>query len=222
MDIPYFVAYYRVSTAKQGQSGLGLAAQQTTVAQFAAAAQGKIIAEFTEIESGKTDARAKLLEAIAYAKAHKSRLLIAKLDRLSRNVAFIFTLRDSGVDFQACDVPDANTLNIGIFATIAQHERELISRRTKEALAVKKQQGFTLGKPENLTDEARKKAYQVRRQIAQAQDGNQKAYQISKDLRGQGLSFRRIAEKLNGYGFSGVNGGKYYAVTIQKLLRLYA
>ena len=221
MDTPYFVAYYRVSTLKQGQSGLGLAAQQTTVAQFATAAQGKIIAEFTEVESGKTDARAKLLEAIAYAKSHKSRLLIAKLDRLSRNVAFIFTLRDSGVDFQACDVPDANTLNIGIFATIAQHERELISRRTKEALAVKKQQGFTLGKPENLTDEARKKAYQVRRQIAQAQDGNQKAYQISKDLRGQGLSFRRIAEKLNGYGFNGVNGGKYYAVTIQKLLRLY-
>lgn len=107
------------------------------------------------MESGKKNNRPQLLAAIEYARKVKATLIIAKLDRLSRNASFIFTLRDSGVDFVCADMPDANTLTIGIFAVLAQHERELISSRTKAALQMKKKQGVKLGKPENLTDQAR-------------------------------------------------------------------
>ncbi len=145
-----YIAYYRVSTKKQGQSGLGLDAQKSTAQSFLKEGDA-IIKEFTEIESGKKNQRQQLDEAIKFARNSKSTLLVAKLDRLSRNVSFIFALRDSGVDFVCADIPDANTLTIGIFATIAQHEREIISRRTKDALNAKKAQGYQLGSPKNLT-----------------------------------------------------------------------
>lgn len=145
-----YVAYYRVSTKKQGVSGLGLDAQKQTANSFLKEGD-LIIKEFLEIESGKKNQREQLDEAIKFARNNKHTLLVAKLDRLSRNVSFIFALRDSGVDFVCADIPDANTLTIGIFATIAQHEREIISRRTKDALKAKKQQGFKLGSPQNLT-----------------------------------------------------------------------
>ncbi|WP_229370339.1 recombinase family protein [Fibrivirga algicola] len=122
-----YVAYYRVSTKQQGDSGLGLAAQQTAVASFV---RGPIVAEFTVVELGKNNGRVQLAQAIERAKREGAVLVIAKLDRLSRNASFILTLRDSGVNFQCVDLTDANTLTIGIFATLAQHERELISSRT--------------------------------------------------------------------------------------------
>ena len=140
------VAYYRVSTKQQGQSGLGLEAQRTQVMSFLGG-QAPLVREFIEVESGKRNSRPQLLEALAFAKLNKARLVIAKLDRLSRNAGFIFALKDSGVDFVCADMPDANTLTIGIFATLAQHERELIGERTRKALAIKKQQGFVLGSP---------------------------------------------------------------------------
>src|SRR4030095_6309592 len=118
----------------------------------------KAIASFTEKESGKINSRPQLLTAIDYAKEHSATLLIAKLDRLSRNASFIMTLRDTGVNFVCCDMPEANTLTIGIMAVMAQDERERISRRTKDALAVLKKRGVKLGNPKNLTDKARKKA----------------------------------------------------------------
>ncbi|WP_305952212.1 recombinase family protein [Emticicia oligotrophica] len=149
-----YVAYYRVSTKKQGMSGLGLDAQKQTANSFLKEGD-LIVKEFLEIESGKKNQREQLEEAIKFARNSKCTLLVAKLDRLSRNVSFIFTLRDSGVDFVCADIPDANTLTIGIFATIAQHEREIISRRTKDALKAKKQHGFKLGSPQNLTDYSR-------------------------------------------------------------------
>lgn len=149
-----YVAYYRVSTKKQGASGLGLDAQKQTANNFLKETD-YIIKEFVEIESGKNNQREQLDEAIKYARNNKYTLLVAKLDRLSRNVSFIFTLRDSGVDFVCADIPDANTLTIGIFATIAQHEREIISRRTKDALQAKKEKGFLLGSPKNLSDFSR-------------------------------------------------------------------
>lgn len=152
-----YVAYYRVSTKKQGMSGLGLDAQKQT-AQFFLKENDCIVKEFIEIESGKNNQREQLDEAIKFARNNKHTLLVAKLDRLSRNVSFIFALRDSGVDFVCADIPDANTLTIGIFATIAQHEREIISRRTKDALRAKKQKGFQLGSPQNLTPLARTQA----------------------------------------------------------------
>ena len=140
-----FVAYYRVSTAQQGHSGLGLDAQRDAVMRYLSNGGWPPLAEFTEIETGKganaLDRRPQLQAALAYARKHKATLIIAKLDRLSRNAAFLLTLRDSGVRFLACDMPEANDLTVGIMALVAQQEREAISRRTKEALAVAKARG---------------------------------------------------------------------------------
>jgi DNA invertase Pin-like site-specific DNA recombinase len=138
-----YVAYYRVSTDKQGQSGLGLEAQQAAVKQYA----DSIIHNFTEIESGKIDSRPQLQAAIALCKRTGAALLIAKIDRLSRQAAFLLTLRDSGVQIVAADMPHAGTLEFGIRAVVAQHEREEISRRTKAALQAAKARGVRLGSP---------------------------------------------------------------------------
>jgi len=138
-----FVAYYRVSTLRQGQSGLGLDAQKAAVCQYA----DKIIHSFTEIESGKNNERPQLAAAIAMCKSTGASLLIAKIDRLSRQAAFLLTLRDSGVQILAADMPHAGTLEFGIRAVVAQHEREEISKRTKAALAAAKARGTVLGCP---------------------------------------------------------------------------
>ena len=138
-----FVGYYRVSTERQGQSGLGLEAQQAAVKAYA----DSIIHSFTEIESGKHDDRPQLAAAIAMCKRTGAALLIAKIDRLSRQAAFLLTLRDSGVQIVAADMPHAGTLEFGIRAVVAQHEREEISRRTKAALAAAKARGVKLGCP---------------------------------------------------------------------------
>lgn len=139
-----YVAYYRVSTDKQGASGLGLEAQQAAVAPYAT----QIIHSFTEIESGKDNDRPQLAAAIAMAKKAGAALLIAKVDRLSRKVGFLFALRDSGVNIVAADMPHAGTLEFGVRAIFAQHEREEISRRTKAALAAAKARGVKLGSPD--------------------------------------------------------------------------
>ena len=132
-----YVSYYRVSTASQGKSALGLLAQCEIVHRFVKK-EDELLAEFVEVESGKRADRPQLERAIALAKQQGPRLLIAKLDRFSRNVSFIFSLRNSEVDFVACDIPDANTLTVGIMAVLAQHERELIGKRTRAALQAKK------------------------------------------------------------------------------------
>ena len=133
------VAYYRVSTAAQGRSGLGLDAQKSAVDDLARQRGLALLTEFTEVESGKRNTRPQLAAALNQAKLTGAVLVIAKLDRLSRNAAFLLALRDSGVRFIAADIPDANDLTIGVLAVIAQAEREAISRRTKEALAIIKQ-----------------------------------------------------------------------------------
>ena len=136
---------------------------------------GPTVAEFTEVESGKNNQRVQLATAIDRAKKENAVLVIAKLDRLSRNASFIFTLRDSGVNFQCVDMPDANTLTIGIFATLAQHERELISSGTKAALNAKIAQGAKLGKPENLTSNAQAKGVASNVARAKANENNRRA-----------------------------------------------
>jgi DNA invertase Pin-like site-specific DNA recombinase len=215
----HYIAYYRVSTTKQGASGLGLEAQRASVRAFAHS-DDAIIAEYTEVESGKRDSREQLQAAIAGAKQHGATLIIAKLDRLSRNAGFIFTLRDSGVNFVCADMPDANTLTIGIFATLAQHERELISQRTKAALAVKKAQGFRLGSPHNLQSAARVKSAAVRKQQAQSKQSNRIAKHFAVKLRAEGKSLRAIAQELNDSGLRSSLGGTFYASTVQHLLSL--
>jgi len=141
------ITYLRVSTEKQGASGLGLEAQREAVSSYATSKGTKVIKEFLEVESGKANDRPQLQAALHLAKVTGSVLVIAKLDRLSRNASFLLALRDSGVKFIAADMPDANELTIGIMALVAQQEREAISRRTKEALQAAKRRGKVLGNP---------------------------------------------------------------------------
>lgn len=143
--VPRFVAYERVSTARQGRSGLGLEAQRKAIDDFAASRAADVIGRFTEVESGGKDARPELTKALRLAKLTGATLVIAKLDRLSRNAIFLLTLHDSGVRFLAVDMPEASDLTVGIMALVAQQEREAISRRTKEALAAAKARGVKLG-----------------------------------------------------------------------------
>ncbi|WP_026462764.1 recombinase family protein [Adhaeribacter aquaticus] len=215
MEGKKYIAYYRVSTAKQAASRLGLEAQKYAVDTFVKGSS--IIAEYIEIESGKKDNRPQLQAAIVHASKAKATLVIAKLDRLSRNAAFIFALKDSGIDFVCADMPDANTLTIGIFAVLAQHERELISSRTKAALQVKKAQGFKLGKPENLTSKARIAAVQVLKEKAFTNENNIRAAALIQAYKFQGLTWSTIADKLNAAGFKASRGGKFQAVQVQRI-----
>jgi DNA invertase Pin-like site-specific DNA recombinase len=196
------VSYFRVSTQKQGASGLGLEAQRATVADYAQRAGGNIIAEFTEVESGKKNNREQLAEAIAVAKRTGATLVIAKLDRLARNAGFIFTLRDAGVSFVACDIPEANTLTVGIFAVMAQHEAELISTRTRAALAAKKARGAKLGTPANLTSAARAKGREAHKRNAANNQNTKTAKGYAALLRGNGASLRDMAATLNANTFA--------------------
>jgi DNA invertase Pin-like site-specific DNA recombinase len=139
------IAYYRVSTAKQGKSGLGLEGQRAALETFASQQGATVVADYQEIESGKRSDRPQLARAVAHAKRSKATLVVAKLDRLSRNVAFLSTLLESGIDFVACDNPHANKFTIHILAAVAEHEAEAISLRTKAALEAAKRRGKKLG-----------------------------------------------------------------------------
>lgn len=141
------VTYYRVSTAAQGRSGLGLEAQRSAVEAFCHGRSCHILREFTEVESGKRRDRPQLTEALRYAEMTGATLVIAKLDRLSRNAAFLLQLQESGAKFIAADMPEASNLTVGILALVAQQEREAISARTKAALAAAKARGVKLGNP---------------------------------------------------------------------------
>jgi DNA invertase Pin-like site-specific DNA recombinase len=142
-----FVAYFRVSTDRQGKSGLGLDAQREAVMNYLNGGRWSLVDEFTEVESGKRADRPELEKALAACKKQKAKLVIPKLDRLSRNLAFIATLMESGVEFVAVDNPHANKLTVHILAAVAQHEREMISERTKAALQAAKKRGQRLGNP---------------------------------------------------------------------------
>ncbi len=185
-----FVSYYRVSTDRQGASGLGLEAQRAAVEQFTAA--GVLVAQFTEVESGKRHTnRPQLLAALEQCRKHRATLVIAKLDRLSRNLAFIANLMESGVEFVCCDMPTANRLTLHIIAAMAEHEREMISARTKSALAAAKARGTVLGNPR--LDEARERAHAVhsaRRPAAEV-------LALMSEWKQQGESLRAIARRLN-------------------------
>lgn len=144
--MPDFIAYYRVSTDRQGKSGLGLEAQQEAVLAHLQRNGGRLIESYTEVESGKRNKRPQLAAALKACRKYKATLIIAKLDRLARNVHFISGLMESKVDFLATDNPHANPLVIHVHAAFAQHEREQISKRTKEALAAAKRRGVILGR----------------------------------------------------------------------------
>lgn len=216
-DKKKYVAYYRVSTKKQGESGLGLEAQKSLVAR---SMDGVLIAEFVEVESGKNDKRVELEKAIAKAKEAGATLIIAKLDRLSRNVSFIFKLRDSGVNFVCCDVPNANTLTIAIFAGLAQQERELISQRTKAALAEKKRHGVKLGKPENLTHKGQIKGAQANKDKFLAGYA-QIAEVIKTKHEYERLSYRQIVERINTLGYRTITGKLFTLELVHRIAKSF-
>ena len=210
-----YVAYLRVSTHKQGQSGLGLEAQRAAVGTFMQAAY--LVEEFVEVESGKKNERPQLQAAMSLAKAKGATLLIPKLDRLSRNAGFIFQLRDAGVDFVCCDMPDANTLTVGLFAVLAQHERETISKRTKEALAAKRAQGAQLGTPANLTPAATQKGRDRNRANAHAHEHNERAAAHILLLHEKGFNYSQIAARLNALRFLTRTGKAFRAEQVKRL-----
>ncbi|MDJ0367581.1 recombinase family protein [Hymenobacter sp. H14-R3] len=212
-----YTSYYRVSTQKQGISGLGLEAQRAAVRAFVAN-PAQLVGEFVEIESGKKNQRPQLLAAMAEARQMGSTLLIAKLDRLSRNASFIMALRDSGVDFVCCDMPDANTLTVGLFAVLAQHERETISKRTKDALAAKKARGAQLGNPQNMTPAINRQGRAAMQQNARENQANRQAAQLAELLRGKGQTLWQIATKLNEAGYRTRRGQEFHATTVWRLL----
>ena len=195
---------------------MGLESQQAAAHAFVGS-HATIIREYVEVESGKKNTRPKLEAAIADAKAMGSVLLIAKLDRLSRNASFIFTLRDSGVNFQCCDMPDANALTIGIFAVIAQHERETISKRTKDALAAKRQRGEPLGNPANLTDAHRAAGREAHMMNARTATSNTQALDIIRDKRRMSWTYQKIADHLHSLKYKTRRGCQWTLIAVRRL-----
>lgn len=208
--MPY-IAYYRVSTDKQGASGLGLDAQRAAVMRHIGA--GELLAEHTEVESGKRHSnRPQLLTALADCRKRKATLIIAKLDRLGRNVAFISALMEAGVDFICCDNPHANKLMLHMLAAFAEHEREQISQRTIAALAQAKKRGTVLGNPR--LSEAREKALDSHAMSRPARQ----VLELMKEWRGAGDSYDRIAGKLNGLNIRPARGRQWYASSVRNQL----
>ena len=205
-----YVSYLRVSTNRQGQSGLGLEAQREAVARHISLQAGVLIAEQVEVESGSKSSRPVLQEAIKHCRKEKAVLVIAKLDRLARNVAFISSLMESGVEFVAVDAPYANKLMLHILAAFAEHEREQISIRTKQALAAAKARGVKLGaNGPNLARKNRERAHrfaQSMRGILSEIDGLDKK------------TYAEIAFELNSRQFPTMEGGRWYPMTVSRVL----
>lgn len=213
-----FVSYIRVSTQKQGRSGLGMEAQKEINAQYIASAGGVMVAEFTDVESGTHRDRPGLMEAINYCKRENATLVIAKLDRLARDVEFTFKVVNSGIKIHFCDMPQVNTMILGVFASVAQYERELCSKRTKQALAAKKAQGVKLGAPDaTFTDSQRERATAAKRENAERR--STQFIDLIEMYRAQGLTLQAIADKLNAKGFTTSRGKSFNPSTIAMYLK---
>jgi len=217
-----YVAYYRVSTSKQGRSGLGLDAQRETVSQHLKLVPSTLVTEFTEIESGKRSDRPELAQALATCRRHGATLIVAKLDRLARNVEFTARLMNSGVEFVCCDNPHANRLTIHILAAMAEYEREQISQRTKAGLAAAKARGVYLGTKSNLTEEARAKgvAEAAKARIRYADQRAKDLEPVVSEMRSDGIvSPYAMSKVLNDRGEPTLTGtGRWYPSTVSRLL----
>lgn len=211
-----YVAYYRVSTARQGKSGLGLDAQRHAVLSHLNGVTP--LSEFTEVESGRKNDRPQLTAALSACRLHRATLIIAKLDRLARNVAFVSNLMESGVEFQACDFPTANRLTIHILSAVAEHEAKMISDRTRAALAAAKERGTVLGgfrgHAGTCTDLAKARAVRAAKADSRAID----LAPTIRQLRSEGAnSLRAIASGLNAQGITAPRGGKWSAAQIRAM-----
>lgn len=222
-----YVAYYRVSTRKQG---LGLDAQQTTVQQYVSAHGGSIIAEYSEKESGKGSNiknRTQLWAALAECKRTNATLVLAKLDRLARDVVFTLTICNSGVNIVFCDLPQINTMILGIFSTVAQYERELCADRTRKALAERKKQGVALGANNGVShrfnDDDRRNAYSAHTQQANENENARKAWHfIAGKYNRKGVTLKRLAEQLNAEHYATPSGnGDWRGNMVARLVARY-
>jgi DNA invertase Pin-like site-specific DNA recombinase len=219
-----YVVYLRVSTQRQGASGLGLEAQRAAVAAFVAQRGGQVLAERVEVESGKRADRPQLAEALAEAKRAGAVLLIAKLDRLARNVAFIAGLLEAGVEVQACDMPEANRFLLHVMAAVAEHEAAAISARTKAALAAAKARGVKLGWsiPERAEEARAASAAAAERRQAEADRFAGQVGPLAAALAAEGRSLRAIAAELNGRGIATPRGKAWQAASVKNLLERVA
>jgi DNA invertase Pin-like site-specific DNA recombinase len=212
-----FIAYYRVSTQQQGQSGLGLDAQRHSVLTYLNGGGWELVGEFTEVETGKganaLDRRPQLRAALALCKKEGATLILAKLDRLARNVHFVTGLIEAGVDFRVADMPEADKTMIQMYAVMSEWERDAISRRTKEALAQAKARGVKLGVKgyANL-----KPNIEQRRRQADAHAS--KLGDVILGLCERGLSQRAIVEQLNTMGVAAPRGGRWHLPTLQRVM----
>ena len=222
MEHTTYVSYLRQSTKKQSLSNLGIEAQREIIQKHLGQIQP--IAEFVETESGKKTDRSKLAEALELCRKTKSTLIVAKLDRLSRNVAFTSKLLESDVEIKFCDFPEANRLVLHIIASIAEYEAGLISTRTKQALKAKKARGVRLGKPENLVNNLGKaisNSNHTNRQKALDNDNNRRAIAMLKVMATQNLSLSEMARRLNEEGFVTSRGKIFSAWQVSVLLKRF-
>ena len=217
-----YVAYLRQSTKKQEISGLGIEAQREIIHNYLSPEVP--ISEFVETESGRKQDRPKLSEALALCRKTGSTLIVAKLDRLSRNVAFTSKLLESYVEIKFCDFPEANKLVLHIIASIAEYEAQLISTRTKQSLEAKKARGVVLGKPENLTDNLDKaisNSRETNMKKARENPNNKRAAAMLRVLVKQNLTLSGMAEILNSEGFVTSRGSQFTAWSVSVLIKRY-
>ena len=219
-----FISYLRVSTARQGASGLGLEAQREAVERYLNGGPWQLVQEIVEIESGKRNDRPAIAEALRLCRLHKATLVIAKLDRLARNVHFISSLMEAGVDFIACDFPEANRLTVHILAAVAEHEATMISARTKAALTAAKARGVALGgqrgKVSRMASMAAKGA-KVSAKVRQEAAGKRRddLLPVIAELKAKGAaSLRALAEGLNAAGLTTARGGNWSATQVMRVL----
>jgi DNA invertase Pin-like site-specific DNA recombinase len=219
-----FVAYIRVSTQKQGKSGLGLEAQREAITNYLNGGKWSLAGEFVEVESGKRNDRPELAKALALCRLHKATLLVAKLDRLARNVAFVSALMESKVKFVAVDLPEANNLTVHIMAAMAEYEADAIRERTRLALAAAKARGTALGGRRVSADRWARIASKGRKAgtLKRSEESSkwaQDVLPVIEDIRQSGaVSLRQIAEALNARGIETRRGGRWSAVQVQRAL----
>ena len=218
-----FVAYYRVSTKRQGVSRLGLEAQQEAVRSYLNGGSWTLTAEVVEVESGKRSDRPKLAEALRLCRLHKATLVIAKLDRLARNVAFVSALMEAGVDFVAVDFPQANRLTVHILAAVAEHEAKAISERTTAALARAKARGVKLGGDRGHMPAIAAQGHAASLVVRQgrAKDRATDLMPLIIDIRASGATtLRAVANVLNERGIPTARGGKWSPVQVMRVERV--
>ena len=222
MDRTQYVSYLRVSTQKQGYSGLGLEAQKEIIRNYL---NGKTpVTEYVEVESGRKKDRPKLKEALDLCRKTGSTLIVAKLDRLARNVSFLSSLLENDVEIVFCDFPQANKMVLHILSAISQYEAELTASRTKSALQAKKARGYRLGNPEHLLNkhqQAIQNSIMTCKTKAENNPNNKRAVAMLRTLVKENRSLKEMADILNGEGFVTSKGASFSKTTVYKLIKRY-